>query len=218
MKAVLWDLDDTLLNTLPERMKALQHAYELCVGGRIDPLELWKSHRGGTLEALGWRLMGEDFRVFTETYRQHYYGQLGRGAPFEGVKEVLDALRDHGLMLAVVTSKISWGAIEELESAGLLRYFGAVIGHDDTEKAKPDPEPIFEAMTRLVVDDPETVLFVGDSPADMYAARNAGCHSAAAMWGTLDESLLLECGPEYVARKPADVLDALSSLLSEDVR
>ena len=63
MSALLWDLDDTLLITLPGRMKALAHAHEVCLGSRTDPEALWRSHRGGSLEAMGKRLLGEPITV-----------------------------------------------------------------------------------------------------------------------------------------------------------
>ena len=217
MKAVLWDLDDTILNTLPGRMRALEHAYGETVGGWTDPEALWRSHRGGTLEAMGTRLLGDDGPRFVASYRGFYYNHVNRAAPFDGVVAVLEACRELSLPLGVVTSKISWGATEELESAGLLGFFAAVVGCDDTEEHKPDPAPIFEAMHRLLVDDPAQVAMVGDSPADMFAARNAGCTSIAATWGSLDIELLLDTSPVYVARTPAGVLEALT-LLAQDGR
>jgi HAD superfamily hydrolase (TIGR01509 family) len=213
MRAVLWDLDDTLLDTLPARMRSLKHACERCLGEPVDPLELWRSHRGGSLEALGQRLLGPEAPRFVEAYRRFYYQQPERHTVFPGIEEVLTALSEHGLALAVVTSKISWGATEELERAGLLQYFGAVVGCDDAEQAKPDPAPIYEALNRIAVDDPGQVLFVGDSPADMFAARNAGCVAVAATWGTIDRELLLDTAPGFVAQQPADVLVALSAAL-----
>lgn len=207
--AVLWDLDDTLLNTLPARMRALAHAYEVCIGGRTDPLALWRSHRGGSLEALGERLLGPDGPRFVTAYRERYYADHDRAEAFGGVARVLEACADTGLVMAVVTNKISWGATDELAQAGLLGYFGAVVGADDTERQKPDPEPVFAAMERLVIDDVAAVVLVGDSPADMFAARNAGCPAIAALWGTLDEELVLDVGPAHTARRPEDVLVAL---------
>jgi len=219
MKAIFWDLDDTVLNTLPARMDALRHTYEQCVGGAVNPLELWKSHRGGSLEALGRQLIGDDWKRFSEIYRDHYYNRQGPPpVAFEGVKEVLDDALESGLQMAIVTSKISWGAIDELERSGLLSYFRTVVGHDDVDRPKPDPEPIYEAMARLVIDDAEQILFVGDSPADILAARNAGCPSVAAMWGALDPEVLVDTSPAFVARTPRGVLQALESLVAERVR
>lgn len=204
--AVLWDLDDTLLETLPERMTALDHAYFACLGERTDPLALWRSHRGGTLEALGRRLLGDDYLRFVTAYRERYFALQRPCRPFTGIEHVLETLTQAGIPMAVVTAKISWGAIDELTRGGILRHFQAVIGVDDTDAHKPDPEPIFAALNRMLIDSVDDVLFVGDSPADMFAARNAGCASAAALWATLDEELLRDAGPDHVVERPIELL------------
>ncbi|MEP6871509.1 MAG: HAD-IA family hydrolase [Anaerolineaceae bacterium] len=205
-KAVLWDLDDTLLDTLPGRMTALAHAYEKVVGGKTDPMALWVSHRGGTLEDLGRRLVGDDYQRFASSYRDRYYALERNISAFEGIESVLEACLEVEIPMAVVTSKVAWGATEELSRAGLLRYFRAVVGFDDTDLHKPDPEPIFTAMERICIDDADGILFVGDSPADVWAARNAGCLSVAALWGTLDAELLLDAKPDHTVKSPTEIL------------
>lgn len=213
MKAVLWDLDDTVLNTLPGRMDALRHAYSVCLGAWCDPEELWRSHRGGTLEDLGRRLLGDDYRRFTTTYRDHYYGRSRPISAYEGVPDILQWCVERTIPLAVVTSKVAWGATEELAQADMLQYFQCVVGYDDTDLHKPDPEPIFEALDRLCVDIScaDDVLFVGDSPADIFAARNAGCRSVAAGWATLDPELLQDAHPDHFAATPAEAFAVISS-------
>ncbi len=206
MTAVLWDLDDTLLNTLPGRMVALAHAYEVMLGEKTDPVALWRSHRGGTLEDLGRRLVGEDYARFAQVYRDRYFGLARDIQPFPGVVAVLEAFAAADVPMAVVTSKIAWGATEELSGTGLLRYFHSVIGFDDTDLHKPDPAPVYEALDRLLVDAHQSVVFVGDSPADVWAARNAGVRSVAALWGTLDAELLLDAMPDHTAKTPGEVL------------
>ena len=206
MSAVLWDLDDTVLDTLPARMRSLDHAYTLCVGGKTDPEALWRSHRGATLEAMGERLLGKDGARFVTAYREHYYSQPKQVLPFEGVEAVLAHFHEHAIPMAIVTNKVSWGATEELQGTGLLQYFAAVVGVDDTEAGKPSAEPLLMALDRLVVDPGETVIMVGDSPADVLAGRNAGVRTVAATWGTIDRELLLDAAPDHVAEVPADVL------------
>lgn len=215
MKAVLWDLDDTVLDTLPGRMDALRHAYGECVGGWCDPEELWRSHRGGTLEDLGRRLLGEDYRRFTTAYRDRYYGSVRSISAYEGVPDILQWCVGQCIPLAVVTSKVAWGARAELAQAGMLQYFRCVVGFDDTDLHKPDPEPIFEALDRLCVDIAEAgdVLFVGDSPADIFAARNAGCRSVAAGWATLDAELLHDAHPDHFAATPREAFDLICGAL-----
>ena len=210
MKAILWDLDDTVLETLPARMAALAHAYETCLGSKTDPQALWRSHRGGTLEGLARRLLGADYVRFTTAFRDRYYGQDREIKPFPGMEPVLDACLQHELPMAIVTSKDAWGATEELAQVDLLRYFQAVVGFDDTDLHKPEPDPIYAAMERLCMDEPRDLLFVGDSPADIWAARNAGCTSVAALWGTLDAELLLDAKPDHSIRQPGELLSILA--------
>jgi pyrophosphatase PpaX len=207
MTAVLWDMDDTLLNTLPWRMKALAHAHEECLGTKTDPEALWRSHRGGSLEAMGKRLMGEaDYLRFVNSYRDFYYKLDRRVEPFPGVVPTLQAFAAAEIPMAVVTSKIAYGAVEELTSSGLLQYFQSVVGADDTDEHKPDPAPVWEALDRLLIEPDQRVFFVGDSPADIWAGRNAGVTSVAALWGTLDAELLLDATPDHTAKAPGEVL------------
>ena len=213
MNAILWDLDDTLLDTLSVRMVALAHAHEVCLGSKTDAGELWRSHRGGSLEAMGRRLLGEqDYMRFVNAYRDFYYSMERNIQPYPGVVHVLEAFLEHEIPMAIVTSKISHGAIEELTTAGLLRYFQAVVGADDTDIHKPDPAPVYEALDRLLIEPDKRVVFVGDSPADIWAARNAGVTSVAALWGTIDSELLLDAVPDHVAKTPGEVLALVAEM------
>ena len=91
-----------------------------------------------------------------------------------------------------------------------------VDGFDDTDLHKPDPEPIYEALDRLCVDvcDTDDVIVVGDSPADVFAARNAGCKSIGAGWGTLDPELLHDSYPDHFAATPADAFEVISQAMT----
>ncbi len=206
MNAILWDMDDTLLDTIAGRMQALAHAHETLLGTTTDPIELWRSHRGGSLEAMGQRLVGDDWATFARVYRERYYSLVRDIRPYDGVEAVLRYFHAAEIPMAVVTSKVSYGAIEELTTSGLLGFFHSVVGADDTDLHKPDPEPVFTALDRMLVDPSERVLFVGDSPADIWAARNAGVTSVAALWGTIDSGLLLEAMPDFTAKSPGEVL------------
>ena len=212
MKAILWDMDDTLLDTLAGRMNALAHAHETLLGTKTDPLELWRSHRGGSLEAMGRRLVGDDWATFTRVYRERYYSLVREIRPFDGVEQVLRYFQEAEIPMGVVTSKISYGAIEELTTSGLLGFFHSVVGADDTDQHKPDPEPVYAALDRMMVDHFDGVLFVGDSPADIWAARNAGVKSVGALWGTVDSELLLDAMPDYTAKSPGEVLSIAAEL------
>ncbi len=210
MSAILWDLDDTLLDTAAARMASLAHAHRVVLGRDADPVALWRSNRGATLEELARRLVGDDYLRFARIYRDHYYATARDIRPFEGIEAVLRSLHAAGITMAVVTSKVSHGAIDELAAAGLLPYIRAVVGFDDVDRHKPDPEPVYAALDRLLVDHPERVIFIGDSPADVWAARNAGVRSVAALWGTLDRDALLGAVPDFTATAPGDILQLVA--------
>ena len=206
MKAVFWDLDDTVLNTLPARMDALAGTYEDCLGTRPDAERVWREHNGETLEALARSLMGDDWLRFAERYRERYYAIEFELEPFPGVVDVLDALRADGLELAVVTSKISWGATGELTRTGLLDRFATVVGHDDCDRHKPEPDPLFVAMERMALDEPGQIAYIGDTPSDVKAGRAAGCHAIGATWGSLDPGRVRAESPDLLAEHPSGVL------------
>jgi pyrophosphatase PpaX len=212
MNAILWDMDDTLLDTLAGRMNALAYAHETLLGEPVDAIALWRSHRGGSLEAMGQRLVGDNWATFARVYRERYYSLVREIRPYDGVEAVLRYFHGADIPMGVVTSKISYGAIEELTTAGLLGFFHSVVGCDDTDNHKPDPEPVFAALDRMMVDRYEQVLFVGDSPADIWAARNAGVKSVAALWGTIDAELLLDALPDFTAKSPGEVLSIAAEI------
>ena len=212
MTAVLWDLDDTLVRTLPARLEALAAACETELGQRADALELLRANEGRPVEDVARTLGAEDPARFVATFRERFYDDPRPIETFEGITETLEALRAEGRQMAVVTSKVSWRATEDLIESGTMRYFAAIVGADDCDRHKPAPEPVFTAMQRLLVDDVRDVAFVGDSPADIGAARAAGCTSIGATWGTLDEAQLLETAPDFTARTPRDVLACVQAV------
>ncbi len=206
MRAVLWDLDDTVLDTLAGRIDALAGTCEDFLGRRPDARELWREHGGRTVDELARALVGDEWPRFVERYRARDVARDVAPGPFPGVVEALDALGSDGLELAIVTSKRTANAREELVRTGLLDRFAAVVGWEDSERHKPDPEPLLVAMRHLGLDEPGCVAYVGDTPADVRAARAAGCRSVGAAWGSLDAERVREARPHAMAERPADVV------------
>ncbi len=119
MRAILWDLDDTLLDTIEERMRALAHAYEKCTARKTDPFVLWRSHQGGTLEDLGRALLGTRYREFLEAFDESFSRLDRQPRPYRGISDAVVRLSNAGLLQAVVTSRGSWTATEDLLACGL---------------------------------------------------------------------------------------------------
>ena len=183
IRAVLLDLDGTLLHTAPEIAAA---AADMLSELGLAPVPISQvsafigkgipSFVRRTLEASLGRVPDER-RIGSaiESFFFNYEKRNGRSArPYPGVIEGLDAMRTAGLALGCVTNKTAQFTVPLLKASGLEPYFQVVISGDSVAKKKPEPEPLLAACTRLGVA-PCEALMVGDSTNDALAARAAGC-------------------------------------------
>ena len=183
IRAVLLDLDGTLLDTAPEIAAA---AADMLAELGLEPVEPDRvrlfigkgipSLVRRTLEAsLG--AAPDERRVGSaiEGFFFHYAKRNGSlASPYPGAREGLEALRAMGLPLACVTNKAAQFTRPLLEATGLGRYFDAVVSGDTAARKKPAPDPLLFACGQLGVA-PGAALMVGDSTNDALAARAAGC-------------------------------------------
>ena len=182
-RAVLFDLDGTLLHTVPElahaanRMLAelgLPPLPEALIGsfvGRGIRRTVSSSLAGRLDGPVSASLLERGLAVFERVYAE----QPGsRTVPFPGVREGLDLLAAAGVPMGVVTNKAGRFTGQLLDIMGLSRYFGSVVCGDTLAVQKPAPEPLWHACKTLGVDAADA-LFIGDSKHDVATARAAGC-------------------------------------------
>jgi pyrophosphatase PpaX len=117
--------------------------------------------------------------------------------------EVVRGLAEAGHPVGVVTAKIEQGALRSLSHTGLLPYVRAIVGADTCANAKPHPEPVLLALSRLDRS-PTEALMLGDSPHDLAAARAAGAAAVGALWGA--------CGREALAAHADHLLERVDAL------
>ena len=185
VKAVLLDLDGTLLDTIPDlHAAACSMLREL---GRPElPLELMRSYVGRGIKDLVKRLLAGSLEAAEnaapppqdalDCFRKHYAVENGRHAQcYPGVLAGLEALKAAGFPLAIVTNKPEAFTLSLLESSGLADYFEVVVSGDLLPRPKPDPMALIWACGRLGVL-PTDTLMIGDSVHDFHAGRAAGCH------------------------------------------
>jgi len=128
---------------------------------------------------------------------------------------MLEKLKADGYILGIVTSKIHDTVFEgsrigcalELEKMGIIGLFSAVIGLEDVQKPKPDPECIQLALNKIGAF-PGNTLVVGDSAADMAAAKAAGCKSCLAAWGIIRGEE--EAKADFTALDPGDIISIIA--------
>lgn len=204
---VLFDLDGTLINTNDLILASFQHTLREKLGLEVPPEEIYQ-YFGEPLVYTMARYApdrAEELADFYRVFNHANHDQLLRN--FEGVSEALSTLHTAGVQLAIVTSKHVALARRGLRVANLDKYFPVVVGMDETEKHKPEPEPALLALQRLGVEPGPHVLMVGDSRFDILCGRNAGCKTAAVGWTVQDRAQLAESRPDFWLEQPGDLVD-----------
>jgi pyrophosphatase PpaX len=180
---VLFDLDGTLIDSGPIILASMRHA-SVTVLGREPDEELVRAAIGGPGLIAQMRDLDPD-RVdeLVDAYRAHNEPLHAELEAFPGVLDLLPVLRDEGRTLGIVTAKRLRTVDLALDRFPVLREtMVVVIGAEDTERHKPEPDPLLEAARRLDVD-PADVAYIGDSPFDIRSAKAAGMFSVAVGWG-----------------------------------
>ncbi len=187
LRAVLFDLDGTLLDTSQDMAHALnvlleQEGRAPLPYGQIRPQV---SHGARGLLGLGFGLTPEDaaFNALRDRYLAIYEAAVDTHTDlFEGCADVLAHCEQHALPWGVVTNKPAYLTRAVMQSLGLWSRAGAVISGDDLPERKPHPAPMFAAAERINIA-PAACLYVGDAERDIAAGRNAGMRTACAAWG-----------------------------------
>ncbi|MCC6444864.1 MAG: HAD-IA family hydrolase [Armatimonadetes bacterium] len=208
IRAVLFDLDGTLLDSTDLLVTGYRHSVRACLG--IETAETdWIEHLGKPLRDQ-MALFSEDRAdEMVRTYRAWYADNHDRMIRlYPGVPEALEQLHRAGLKLAVVTSKKTRFACQGLELFGLNRYFSAILGEEDSARHKPHPDPVLDALALLSVP-PEAAVMVGDSCLDIESACAAGVFSIGALWGPFARERLTLCPPDMFMEDIKEIIEML---------
>ncbi len=201
-KAVLYDLDGTLVNTLDMNLYPLLRILKEETGKDWDLQELLPYFAYPGLKVL--ELLG--IRNIPTTYDRwvRYVNEYPEPAsPFPGVKETLEILKGRGIIQAVVSSKLRRQYEIDVVQNGLDGFMSAVVLADDTDRHKPDPAPLLLCLERLGLS-PCDCLYVGDSPSDYAAACNANMDFGFAKWGAVNHAGIGH--PAFVFERPEDMI------------
>jgi len=204
-QAVLLDLDGTLLDSTALIIAAFQETCRHLLHREVDRATILRDW-ALPIRARFHVLAPDRDEELSQDYLARYLAMHHRCAKlFPGVPETLDALRDRGYKMAIVTSKRRATTRAALDAFHLDRWCPVVVTDEDVTRHKPDPEPVRAAAQRLDLL-PSTVLMVGDTPFDIASGQRAGAATAAALWGTVDADALRAQGPDHELARPADLL------------
>ncbi len=183
-KAVLLDLDGTLLDTAPDLLEAANGMLRDLGRPEVAAVTV-RAYVGRGLPNLVKRLLAGRLDAADDPapppaeamtiFNRHYAASNGRHAQlFPGVREGLNALRRRGLPLACITNKSELFTGPLLERMGLAGYFRVIVAGDTLPRSKPDPMPLIWVCGHFDLK-PKDMVFIGDSLNDVKAARAAGC-------------------------------------------
>lgn len=212
IKAIIFDLDGTLLDTLEDLKNGVNAAlreYHLpqrtleevrrFVGNGVRNLILQAVPGGAEHPDF------EEILLFFQTYyKAHCKEYTG---PYQGIPEVLKELADQGILMAIVSNKFDT-AVKELNEEHFGTYIRAAIGELPNVARKPAPDMVYQALDILGVEKSQAV-YIGDSEVDVQTAKNAGLSCIAVTWGFRDEEILRECGAESIVHTPEELLTFL---------
>ncbi|CAM8664199.1 Gph Predicted phosphatases [Comamonadaceae bacterium] len=216
VRAVLFDLDGTLIDSAPDLGAAADKmrtdrglpslpdvAYRPMAGAGA---------RGMLSVAFGLTPESPEFEAMREEFFVNYERCMTeRTYVFEGVHDMLAQLETRGVLWGVVTNKSKRFTEPLAAQMPLFANASVVISGDTTPHAKPHPEPLLEAARRLALE-PAQCVYVGDDERDILAARAAGMYSVAASYGYLGvKSETAEWGADAEIKSPAQLLQSLTS-------
>ena len=208
-KAVIFDLDGTLLDTIPDIAGSLNRSLAAC-GLPTHPVKACESFVGsGIREAVSRAVPDRNDtaavdRVLAWYLRDYPLHCTERTTLYPGVREMLAELVEEGYALGVLSNKT------EATAQKIIRFFfpeipfRCVLGRVDGRPLKPDPAAAVPALDALGLPRSE-VAYVGDSGTDMTFAVNAGLYAVAAPWGYRSREELVRCGADAVPDGPGDL-------------
>lgn len=216
IKAVLFDLDGTLVDSLQDLADSTNFALE---GLRFPTheTEKYKHFVGDGIPKLIERALPKDAKteenkracleLFMARYREHYFDKTDA---YDGIKNLLSALRSKGFKIAVISNKAQEMA-EKVADKVFGDIFDVVAGKREGYKTKPDPALTLEVVKELGVS-PENCVLIGDSGMDMAAAAGAKIIGIGVTWGFREKLELLQNGAKYIAETPAQILDIIKEI------
>ena len=219
IKLAVFDLDGTLLDTVPDLTAAMNFALRQMNKPEITT-EQARAYIGNGIKMFAKRAISNSYDTDTSDeeadeavgYFKSYYAEhlTDHTAPYAGMAELVKKLKQNGIKTAVFSNKYD-AATKHIIEYFFPGLFDVVHGESDTSPRKPDPAGFFEICKETGCE-PEDAVMTGDSPADLMAARNAGTRCICVLWGYRSKEKLLEAGADMLAEDSGELYGLIMKL------
>lgn len=209
-KAIIFDLDGTLLNTLDDLAASVNFALKAC-GYSERTVEEVRRFVGNGVVKLMERATPDSISQSEQTkcfciFREHYLEHMkDKTRPYDGICDMLFELKSKGFQTAVVSNKLQSG-VEELCDEFFNELVDFAFGVEDESQRKPSPKNVFNAFERLGIS-AEEAIYAGDSEVDVQTATNAGLDCIGVTWGFRDKEELLQAGAKHIIDFPREIMN-----------
>lgn len=208
INTVLFDLDGTLIDTNELIISSFLHtlgSYYPNRYNREDVLPFLGPTLTETFSAINPEKVDEMIAAYRE-FNIRNHDLLVK--EFAGVYETVRTLKNSGVKIGIVTTKVLKVVEMGLKRAKLDPFFDVIVALDHVENTKPDPEPINKALA-LLGSKPEETIMVGDNYHDIIGGKNAGTQTAAVAWSMKGKDYLMGFSPDYMLENMTDLLEIL---------
>ncbi len=212
-KLAIFDMDGTILDTLEDLADGLNHVlskykYPVC---SIDQVRSYVGNgirrliERGAPDGLSEDVIDQLVEDFTPYYKANC---TNKTKPYDGIKPLLNTLKEQGCLVAVVSNKVD-SAVKELCNHYFPSVFDCAIGERDGIRKKPAPDSVLETMAQLKVDMKDAV-YIGDSEVDIQTAKNAKIDCISVDWGFRDHDYIKASGAEVIVSKPMEIANLIT--------
>ena len=214
-KAVIFDLDGTLVYTLEDLKNAINLALEIKGYPYQYNLEETKGLIGSGTKVLCQRAIKKDsvtedewMDLFLEFSRQYKIHQLDNVALYDGILDLIKQLKDDGYKIAVLSNKVDKNTKDIISYLFKDNPFDYILGQLENMPLKPDPEGLYRVLKELDLKEDE-ILYIGDSDTDMKTGINARVDVCAVTWGFRNRDILASYNPKYLINSPKELCKIL---------
>lgn len=214
IKAIIFDLDGTLLNSTKDIANSLNKVLKDNNQKTYTLLEVEKFLGYGSYNLIKDTLPKDSSRELIDKVYNEYINYYPKNSniytkPYDDILKLIDKLKERNYKIAIASNKMN-NAVLKLNKEKFDSKFDIAVGESETIKVKPNPDMILHVINELGIKDSE-VLFIGDTEVDLNAAKNANVKNVAVTWGFRSKEFLKTENPTHIIDTPIELLEIIES-------